>query len=274
MPSQRQAEADDTVRITLDAVNERTTEALERERTGDFQRLASGDVPLDIILGELAEMHFGVTRAAHSTSGCKIDKAVAGPQFAGRAAHTLQSFAGNGLAVRLAVAYSVQEEHRITTKNQRSDRCLGESRLIRYGSSDRFGDGRHIHARKITCGGDFRFGIVNGLTGSGLAQVPNSSFVLRIPDFLGFERVSNNTVAGRGGSRISHITIRTMYGLGFGGGQNHHTLLDTQIIDSHAFLTSSHLEHGWFIHMRYANRGADAPRIQHIAAWLGLGCKD
>ena len=268
MPSQRQAEADDTVRIALDAVNERTTEALERERTGDFQRLASGDVPLDVIVGELTEMHFGVTCTAHSTSGCKIDEAVAGPQFAGRAAHTLQSFAGNGLAVRLAVAYSVQEEHRITTKNQRSDLCLGESRLIRYGSSDRFGDGRHIYAGEITCGGDFRLGIVDGFSGSGLAQVFDGGFTLRIPDFLGFQRVGDNTVAGRGGSGISHVTVCAMYGLGFGGGQNHHTLLDTQIIDSHAFLTSSRLERGWFIHVRDANRGADARRIQHVTARL------
>ena len=274
MPSQRQAEADDAVRIALDAVNERTTEALERERTGDFQRLASGDVPLDVIVGELTEMHFGVTCTAHSTSGCKIDEAVAGPQFAGRAAHTLQSFAGHGFAVRLAVAFAVQEEHRVAAKNQRADCRLGQSRLSGNSGGDGFGNGRHIDAGEVARGGDFRLGIVNGLASGGFAQIFDGSFAFRILDFLGLERVGDHAVTGRGGSRISHITIRTMYGLGFGGGQNHHTLLDTQIIDSHAFLTSSHLEHGWFIHMRYANRGADAPRIQHIAAWLGLGCKD
>lgn len=48
MPGQRQAEADDAVRIALNTVDERTTEAFQRERSGDFQRLASGNVPFDV----------------------------------------------------------------------------------------------------------------------------------------------------------------------------------------------------------------------------------
>ena len=67
-------------------------------------------------------MDFGVACAAHGTPGREIDQAVAGPQFAGRAAHALQSFAGHGFAVRLAVAFAAQEEHRITAENQRADR--------------------------------------------------------------------------------------------------------------------------------------------------------
>lgn len=52
-------------------VDERTTEAFQRERSGDFQRLASGNVPFDVGIGEFAEMDFGVACAAHGTPVAK-----------------------------------------------------------------------------------------------------------------------------------------------------------------------------------------------------------
>ena len=274
MPGQRQAEADDAVRIALNAVDERTTEAFQRERSGDFQRLASGNVPFDVGIGEFAEMDFGVACAAHGTSGREIDQAVAGPQFAGRAAHALQSFAGHGFAVRLAVAFAAQEEHRITAENQRADCRLGKSRLSGNSGGDGFGDGRHIDAGEVARGGDFRLGIVNGLASGGFTQVFDGSFAFRILDFLGLERVGDHAVTGRGGGSIGHITIRTMNGLGLGRGQNHHALLDAQIVDGDAFFTGGRFQRSRLIHVRDANCGADTRRIQHVTARLGLGSKN
>ena len=274
MPGQRQAEADDAVRIALNTVDERTTEAFQRERSGDFQRLASGNVPFDVGIGEFAEMDFGVACAAHGTPGREIDQAVAGPQFAGRAAHALQSFAGHGFAVRLAVAFAAQEEHRITAENQRADRRLGQSRLSGNSGGDGFGDGRHVDAGEVARGGDFRLGIVDGLASGGFAQVFDDGFAFRILDFLGLERVGNHAIAGCGGGSIGHIAIRTVNGLGLGYGKNHHTLLDAQIVDGDTFLTGGRFQRSRLIHVRDANCGADTRRIQHVTARLGLGSKN
>ena len=199
---------------------------------------------------------------------------MAGPQFAGRAAHALQSFAGHGFAVRLAVAFAIQEEHRITAENQRADCRLGQSRLSGNSGGDGFGDGRHIDAGEVARGGDFRLGIVNGLASGGFTQVFDGSFAFRILDFLGLERVGDHAVTGRSGGSIGHITIRTMNGLGLGRGQNHHALLDAQIVDGDAFFTGGRFQRSRLIHMRDANCGADTRRIQHVTARLGLGSKN
>ena len=176
--------------------------------------------------------------------------------------------------MRLAVAFAVQEEHRITAENQRADCRLGQSRLSGNSGGDGFGDGRHIDAGEVARGGDFRLGIVNGLASGGFTQVFDGSFAFRILDFLGLERVGDHAVTGRSGGSIGHITIRTMNGLGLGRGQNHHALLDAQIVDGDAFFTGGRFQRSRLIHMRDANCGADTRRIQHVTARLGLGSKN
>ena len=65
-----------------------------------------------------------------------------------------------------------------------------------------------------------------------------------------------------------------MNGLGLGRGQNHHALLDAQIVDGDAFFTGGRFQRSRLIHMRDANCGADPRRIQHVTARLGLGSKN
>ena len=48
MPGQRQLRPMMPCGSPLNTVDERTTEAFQRERSGDFQRLASGNVPFDV----------------------------------------------------------------------------------------------------------------------------------------------------------------------------------------------------------------------------------
>ena len=63
-------------------------------------------------------------------------------------------------------------------------------------------------------------------------------------------------------------------GLGLGRGQNHHALLDAQIVDGDTFLTGGRFQRSRLIHVRDANCGADTRRIQHVTARLGLGSKN
>ena len=126
-PGQRQAQADDAVRIALDAVDERAAEAFQRKGAGHLQRLAGGDVAFDVTVGIIAEMHDGVAGAAgHAPSG-EVDQTVAGPQLAAVAAHGLKPFACHVRAVGLAMAFAVEQEHRVATQDQRADRGGGQA---------------------------------------------------------------------------------------------------------------------------------------------------
>ena len=107
-PGQRQAQADDAVRIALDAVDERAAESFQRKGAGHLQRLSGGDVALDVTVGIVAEMHDGVAGAAGHAPGGEVDQAVAGPQLATVSAHGPEPFARYVRVVGLAVAFAVE----------------------------------------------------------------------------------------------------------------------------------------------------------------------
>ena len=108
-----------------------------------------------------------------------------------------------------------------------------------------------------------------GVGEMGIGNTTTSSAVL-----AALTGASIEDVTGRSGGSIGHITIRTMNGLGLGRGQNHHALLDAQIVDGDAFFTGGRFQRSRLIHMRDANCGADTRRIQHVTARLGLGSKN
>src|SRR4051812_16299311 len=54
---QRQAEADNIVVITLDPADEWTAETVNGESAGDVERFSCADVCLDILIGEVGEVH-------------------------------------------------------------------------------------------------------------------------------------------------------------------------------------------------------------------------
>ena len=126
-PGQRQAQADDAVRIALDAVDERAAEAFQRKGAGHLQRFAGGNVALDVAVGIIAEMHDGVADAAGHAPGGEVDQAVAGPQLAAVATHGPEPFACHVRAVGLAVAFAVEQEHRVAAQDQRADRGGGQA---------------------------------------------------------------------------------------------------------------------------------------------------
>ena len=91
---------------------------------------------------------------------------------------------------------------------------------------------------------------------------------------LGLERVGDHAVTGRSGGSIGHITIRTMNGLGLGRGQNHHALLDAQIVDGDAFFTGGRFQRSRLIHMRDANVGQIPAEYSTSRRGLDLGSKN
>ena len=136
---QRQAQADDAVRIAFDRIDERAAEAFQREGSSHFQRLPRCDVAFDVAIGIVAEMQGGFAGATHHAARREIDQAMAGPQLAGNAAHGTQPFARNLFAVRLAVAFAVQQEHGIAAENQRTDFRAGQTRPAVHEIGDRLG---------------------------------------------------------------------------------------------------------------------------------------
>ena len=61
-----------------------------------------------------------------------------------------------------------------------------------------------------------------------------------------------------------------MNGLGLGRGQNHHALLDAQIVDGDAFFTGGRFQRSRLIHMRDANCGADTAEYSTSRRGLDL----
>src|SRR6185295_14264749 len=58
-PQQGQRDADDVVRVTLDAFHERTAETVDREGAGHGKRLARVDVRLDLVIAQVGEVDGG-----------------------------------------------------------------------------------------------------------------------------------------------------------------------------------------------------------------------
>ena len=117
---QRQADADDTMRVAIDPVDERAAETLQRERPGYLQRLAGSDVAFNVLIGVIAEIHDRTTRILDRPASGEIDDAMTGPQLPAAPAHTAEAFPCRGFVMRLAIAFTIEQKHRITTDNQRA----------------------------------------------------------------------------------------------------------------------------------------------------------
>ena len=99
--------------------------AVEGEGAGDGERLAGGDVGLDLGVGRRAEADQRGRDGADRAPGGGVDDAVPGGQRAGAAAHRVPA-AGRLLGgVRLAERLPVEHEHRVAADDERA---LGSAR--------------------------------------------------------------------------------------------------------------------------------------------------
>ena len=77
---QRQRQADDVAVVADDAVEERRRPAVEREAAGDLERLAGGEVGLELGVGVVTEVHLGRRHVGRLAPGGRVDDAVAGAE--------------------------------------------------------------------------------------------------------------------------------------------------------------------------------------------------
>ena len=108
------------MRVAIDPVDERAAETLQRERPGYLKWLAGGDVAFNVLIGVIAEIHDRTTRILDRPASGEIDDAMTGPQLPAAPAHTAEAFPRRGFVMRLAIAFTIEQEHRITTDNQRA----------------------------------------------------------------------------------------------------------------------------------------------------------
>ena len=104
----REREPDDRRRIALDPADERAAEAVDRERAGDLERLAGGDVGVDLGVGRASAKRHGRDMPRAPTAPCTaaaavVDQPVPGVQVAGAAALGEPALARDLGLVRLAV---------------------------------------------------------------------------------------------------------------------------------------------------------------------------
>ena len=77
-PEQRQRDADDVPGVAVDAVDERSAQAVDAEGSGEHLRLATGNVGSELGFGWLAEPDDRARDGAHSAAASPVDQAVAG----------------------------------------------------------------------------------------------------------------------------------------------------------------------------------------------------
>ena len=140
LPQQREAHAHHGVVVALDPRDEGAAEAVDRERTGDVQRLAGGDVRRDLVVVEVGEVD---DRGRGRRGGAAVDgvaQAVTRVQHARPTAHVAPAahrFLGIG---RLAVSLPVELEHRVAAEHQRARRevvALGDGGALELGELER-----------------------------------------------------------------------------------------------------------------------------------------
>ena len=90
----------------------------------------------------------------------------------------------------------------------------------------------------------------------------------------GFQRKSDHTIAVCRRSGGGNVPIRLVYGFGFGRSENHHPLFHAQIAYGNAHGGRLTFERRRLVHVRYANRGANARREKHVTARLGFGSEN
>ena len=260
---QRQAQADDAVRIAFDRVDERAAETFQSERSGHFQRLAGGDVAFDIQVGIFAEVQGRFAGAAHHAARREVDEAMAGPQLAGGTAHGTQPFARYLFAMRLAVAFAVQQEHGIAAENQRAGLRTGQAWTAIHEIGDRLGDGGNGDAGEIA--GLRLVGGLRAVRACGCARRGCVAIVC-CP-----EREADHALPARVRRGIGDVAIRLVHGLGLRRGENHHTLFDAQVVHGDAKRGRLAFERGRLVDVRDTDGRADAGGEQHVTAWTGLG---
>ena len=87
VPEQRQAEPHHVVVVALDAGDEGAAEAVDGERAGHVQRLAGGDVVVDLVVGQVGEVDHRGRRRGRDAVGGRVVQRVPGVQHARPPAH-------------------------------------------------------------------------------------------------------------------------------------------------------------------------------------------
>jgi len=112
------------VRIATYLADKRRPEAVDGERTGNLQRLAGGDVRIDLVIGHVGELHKRRRHAACGTAehaAAVVDEPV--PRVELPLTATLQhpSLSRHRSNVRLSVDDTVEFEERVTAENEPVD---------------------------------------------------------------------------------------------------------------------------------------------------------
>ncbi len=137
------------MRVAVDPVDERAAETLQRERSGDFQRLAGGDIPVDVLIGVLTEIHDRTAGILDGTPSGEIDDAVAGPQLPAAPTHTAKAFPCRGFIMRFAIAFTIEQEHRVAADDQRAGTGTVQPLVALHRLADRFDAGRRSDTGEI-----------------------------------------------------------------------------------------------------------------------------
>src|SRR5450756_491424 len=145
---QREAEADDAVRVSLHTADERAAEPVDRETAGDGERFAGPDVGLDLGIRQVREVHDRRRGGAERRAGSALDRLaavhdpVARVQSPAAPTHHLPTGGGLRRVGRLSERLAVVLEHRVATEHDGSARCrvlAGRPRWVLV--RDRFGLG-------------------------------------------------------------------------------------------------------------------------------------
>jgi hypothetical protein len=82
LPEEGQAEPHHVVVVALDAGDESAPEAIDGERAGHVERLAGGDVRIDLVVGQVGEVDHRGRRRGRDAAGSQVAERVTGVQHA------------------------------------------------------------------------------------------------------------------------------------------------------------------------------------------------
>jgi hypothetical protein len=118
--------------VALDALHERSAEAIDGEGAGNRQRFTGRHVGGQFVVGKLGEMHSGRGDRTYCRTAswvAEVDQPVSGVQHAGASAHLLPARDRLRRVPWLAMHRSVELEHRVAAHydgvRRRVGGCLG-----------------------------------------------------------------------------------------------------------------------------------------------------
>ena len=121
-PQKGEGDADHPVVVAVHSVDEGAAQSVDREGPGHVQGFARGDVGVDLLPAQLADVDDGVRDGSERGAAARMDEAVAGVQDPGPARHAGEPLAGHTRIVRLADGLPIELEHRIAAQDERLPR--------------------------------------------------------------------------------------------------------------------------------------------------------